>query len=407
EPLTQQVHADQHIEPPQSQMSQNLSPLQRVDVRVHVSDIHAIGSEVIGQILGHPLRERGDQDALAGVYAHANLLKQVVDLVLRRPHLDLRIGNACRSDDLLDEDTARPFHLVVARSGAYEDDLIVLGLELLERHGPVVQRRRQPKAVFDERELPRAVAIVHGAHLRDGYMALVDDEEKVVREVVEKAIGSLAGGAACKMPRIILDTGAVTDLFHHLDVEERPLFEPLRLEKPAIVAQHGQSPPKLLLDALDGRLQLLLGRDEDLGGIDREIILLRDGPSGKGLENADLLDLVPPELDAVRDLFGVCREDLDDIPAHAKRAGLEVGVVAYVVDVDELVQQLIASDLRARPHLHDLGLVLVGRAEAIDAGYTRHHDDSPPPRYELARCSEAQPIDPIVDRHVLLDVRIG
>src|SRR5690606_37838184 len=26
---------------------------------------------------------------------------------------------------------------------------------------------------------------------------------------------------------------------------------------------------------------------------------------------------------------------------------------------------------------------------------------------ERARCSEAQPIDPIVDRHVLLDVRIG
>src|SRR5690606_19649869 len=174
EPLTQQVHADQHIEPPQSQISQNLYPLQRVDVRVHVSDIHAIGSEVIGQILGHPLRERGDQNALAGVYAHANLLEQVVDLVLRRPHLDLRIGNACRSDDLLDEDTARLLHLVVAWTGAYEEDLVVLGLELLELHGPVVQRRRQPKAVFDDCELPRAAANVHGAHPRDSYMTLVD-----------------------------------------------------------------------------------------------------------------------------------------------------------------------------------------------------------------------------------------
>ena len=60
--------------------------------------------------------------------------------------------------------------------------------ELVEAQRPVVERRRQPEAVLDERLLARAVALVHAADLRHRLVRLVDEEQEVVREVVEQRV---------------------------------------------------------------------------------------------------------------------------------------------------------------------------------------------------------------------------
>ena len=58
--------------------------------------------------------------------------------------------------------------------------------ELVEAQRPVVERRREPEAEVDERLLARAVALVHAADLRHGLVRLVDEDDEVVREVVEQ-----------------------------------------------------------------------------------------------------------------------------------------------------------------------------------------------------------------------------
>ena len=59
------------------------------------------------------------------------------------------------------------------------------------------------------------------------------------------------------------------------------------------------------------------------------------------------LDLVAEQLDAVGELL-VGRPDLDGVAADAELAALEGDVVALVLDVDELQEQVVAVD-RSRP----------------------------------------------------------
>jgi hypothetical protein len=72
--------------------------------------------------------------------------------------------------------------------------------------------------------------MVHAAHLRHGLMAFVDDQQRIVGEVIEQCRWRLAGGAAGEMPGVVLDAVAVADLLHHLEIEHGPLMQALRLE---------------------------------------------------------------------------------------------------------------------------------------------------------------------------------
>jgi hypothetical protein len=118
----------------------------------------------------------------------------------------------------------------------------------------------------------------------------------------------------------------------------------------------------------------------------------------------DRLDLVAEEDGAVGGL-GVGREHLERLAAHAERAAAERLVVARVHVVDELAQDLVAVDHLALLQQRDLGVVLLRRAEAVDAGHRRHHDHVAA-REQRARGRVAKPVDLLVDRRVLLDVQV-
>ena len=154
---------------------------------------------------------------------------------LHRPDLDRRIDQAGRPDDLLDDDAAAPCDSSYGPGRRRdEDDLADALLPLLEVQRPVVERRRQAEAVRDQHFLARAVAVVHAADLRHGLVALVDDDQRVVRQVVEQRRRRLARRAAGQVPRVVLDAVAVADLLDHLEIEHRPLVQPLRLEQPCL-----------------------------------------------------------------------------------------------------------------------------------------------------------------------------
>ena len=68
-------------------------------------------------------------------------------------------------------------------------------------------------------------------------MTLVDDQQRILRQVVEQARRRLAGAATGQVARVVLDAGAIADLHHHLEIERRALLEPLCLEQLAVGAQ--------------------------------------------------------------------------------------------------------------------------------------------------------------------------
>ena len=151
---------------------------------MQVADLDADLREVVGQVLRHLLRQRRDEHALVALDADLDLGEQVVDLALERPDLDLRVEEARRADDLL-RDLLGLLELVLARRRRDVDDLVDARGELLEGQRAVVEGRRQPEAVLDERDLAAAVAGVHRVELRQRHMRLIHDDEEVLGEVVE------------------------------------------------------------------------------------------------------------------------------------------------------------------------------------------------------------------------------
>ena len=80
EPLAQKIDADEHIDLAGAQAAQDFHPLDRVDFGVDVAHLDAEIAQVIGEVLGGALGQRGDEHALAHADAQPRLLDQIVDL---------------------------------------------------------------------------------------------------------------------------------------------------------------------------------------------------------------------------------------------------------------------------------------------------------------------------------------
>ena len=151
---------------------------------MHVIDLNARVEQMVGQVLGHALGQRGHQHALLAGNALANLVLKIVNLAANWTHVNLGGEQASRTNNLLHIVLAHP-QLVVARRGRNIDKLGYPCLKLIETKRAVIERRGQAKTVFHQRHLTRAVTFVHAANLRHRHMALIDDAEHILGKVID------------------------------------------------------------------------------------------------------------------------------------------------------------------------------------------------------------------------------
>ena len=207
------------------------------------------------------------------------------------------------------------------------------------------------------------------------------------------------------MARVILDASAGPDLEHHLDVEIGARLESLRFEQLVRCAQIRQSLHQLLANegnrALDGRPRC----HEMLGGIDRGLLQIRDRISSQRINLADPLYLVAPHLDA-HALLLVGRQNFDRIAAHPERPALQSHVVARVLDLHQRTENVVAGDLLAFGQRHHLLAVAARISQPVNRRHRRHDDDVVALHQARGR-AQTQPVDVLVDRRILFDVRIG
>ena len=269
--LAQQVDANQHVDLAGAQVAQDLDAVQRGGVRVHVVDLDAGVEQVVGEVLGHALGERGDKHALMAGGADLYLVQQIIDLTAHGAHVDLGIEQAGGANDLLHVVLAHA-QLVVARRGRDVDELRDARLELVEAKRAVVQGGRQAETVLDQRDLARAVALVHAADLRHGDVALIDDANHVLGEVVDERERGLAGLAAVQVARVVLDAVGEAHGLEHLQVVVRALLQALGLQELVLRLEFRHAVLQLFLDGLEG------GRDLGFLGD-----VVRGGPHGDGV----------------------------------------------------------------------------------------------------------------------------
>ena len=360
---------------------------------MEVARLHARLEQVVGQVLGHLLRQRRDEDTLADLFAAADLVQQVVDLVARLAQLDLRVDQEGRADQLFADDR-RVAQLERAGRRRHEHELRNLPEELVEAQRPVVECRRQTEAVVDERLLARAVAFVHPADLRDGLVRLVHEDDEVVREVVQQRERMRPRRAAFEDAGVVLDAVAEAELLEHLEVVLRALPEPVGLEHLVLGLELAQPLLELVLDLVDCALDRRLRRDVLGRRPDGEIVELRVDLAAQRIEVRDLLDLVAEERHAVRRLL-VRGLDLDNVALDAKAPAAENRVVADVLRVDQLAQEQIAVVLLVQLEVDHPIAPLLRRAQAVDAR-DRGDDDHVAPREQRRGRVEAKARDVVV-----------
>ena len=399
--LAQQVDAHQHVEFAGAQTLDQLDAVEGVHVGVQVLHLHVHLPQVLGQTLGHALGEGGHQHAPALCGDRANLAQQIVHLIPRRAHDDLRVDQAGGADDLLHH-LLRALQLVGAGGGGDVDDLVHLLLELVELQRAVVVGGGQAEAVVHQRLLAGEVAVVHGADLGDGHVALVHQDQQVLGEVVQQRERRLAALTAVEVAGVVLDAVAVADLPQHFDVVARALLQALGLQQPVVGLEVCKAVAQVVFDLGDAALQLVLGDGVVAGGEEDDVGHVPQHPSGDDLDFGDALDLVAEKLHAHRLLLAGGGDDLYNIAPDVEGAALGLEVVAGILNLHQAVQQLLDLHLHALAQGHGQILVLRGVAQAVDAA-DRGHDDHVPALRQPAGGAVAHAVDLVVDGAVLLD----
>src|SRR2546427_1473551 len=322
--FAQEIDADQHVEYAAAEVAQNAHPLERLDFRMQIAAAHAHFAEIFGEVLRHAFGERRDQDALDLLGASVNLLEQVIDLALHRAHLDFRIDQARGANHLLYDDAGRARQFVGTGSGGHIDHLIGAMLELLEIERAIIQSGGHAKTEVDQSLLAGAVAMIHPAHLRNGLVRFVHEQQIVLRHVIEQSGRRFAGKAARHVTGVILDAVAVSDGAHHLHVEHGPLPHALRFDIFALLFEFRFPPRQFFENAADGALFLFRGQDVvRLGIYGQSRERLAADFAGQRIDGAQTIDLIAPHLDAKGVIF-VGRMNFDHVPADAKRAPAQV-----------------------------------------------------------------------------------
>ena len=127
--------------------------------------------------------------------------------------------------------------------------------------------------MLDEDVLAAAIAFELAVQLRDGDVALVDDEQEVVGEVVEQGEWGLSEIPPVDVHRVVLDAAAVADLSHHLQVVLGAHPQALGFQQLALALEAGEPLLQLGLDLDHRRGQPLGAGDvmrggEDLGAVE-------------------------------------------------------------------------------------------------------------------------------------------
>ncbi len=154
----------------------------------------------------------------------------------------------------------------------------------------------------------------------------------------------------------------------------------------------------------DGALDDVVAGDVVRGGVDGHVLHLVAHLAGHDVEGHDAVDGVAEHLDAER-LLLVGRVDLHRVAPRPEGAAHEVHVVAGVLQVDESAQHGALVHLFADLHAEDAVAVLVGRAQAVDAGHRGDHDHVAPHEEGRGR-GVTQTVDLVVDGRVLLNVGV-
>ena len=208
------------------------------------------------------------------------------------------------------------------------------------------------------------------------------------------------------MAGIVFDAVAEAHFLHHLEIELGAHLEALGFEEFALRLEFGEAPVEFGADGAERAAEFVLRGDELFGGKNGQTGQRFRDMAGQRFDNADAVDVVAEEFHADGGFVHVGRVNLDHIAAHAEFAAGEGDVVAFVEQVDEAAEELLAGQVGPGLEGQEHFAVVLRRAQSIDARDAGHDEDVAAGE-ERAGGGEAEAFDLLVDGGVLFDVGVG
>ena len=170
---------------------------------------HIIVEKVFCQLFRHTFRKCRYKYPFFFFDTQLNFFHQVVNLIETRAYFNNRIKQTGRADHLFYNDPFRLYQLIFCRGSTDINHLFCHLLKFFKFQRAVVHCGRQSEPIFYQIDFTGTVASIHGANLRHAYMTFVNNQQKVIREEIEKAIRTGAGSATVEITGIILNAGTV------------------------------------------------------------------------------------------------------------------------------------------------------------------------------------------------------
>ena len=237
-------------------------------------------------------------------------------------------------------------------------------------------------------------------------MALVYEQQEILREVIQQGKRRGAGRSAGQDAGIVLDSRAYADLLEHLHIVMGALLYALGLQQLALTAEVLQPLLELALQLGHGAAQLIAVHYIMRGGIYRGVAQVGYQLAGEGVDLGHAVYLVAKEFHPDNAVGAGRGEYLYDISAHAELVADKVDIIALILELDQLTDQLVAGLGHPRTQ-RDHHITVINRvAQRINAGH-RRNDDNVAALGQRQRSAVAQFIYLVVYGGVLLDIGIA
>ena len=344
---------------------------------MHVADFDSRLLQISGKILRHLLGQGGDQNPLLPGGPLADLLHQIVDLPFHRLNKNLRIHQTGGPDDLLHH-LAAALLFKVPRCGADKNRLMHMGIELVKVQRPVIVSAGQPEAVIDQHFFSGEISPIHPPYLGQRHMGFVHKQQKIVREIIQQGAGSRAGFPAGQHPGVVFNAFAHTDFRQHLDIIPGTLEDSLSLQQLPFFFEPLHPLVQLRLNIRNGHLHLFSGHDIMGSWVNRHMLHHALELARKGMDFTDPVDLIAEKFHPDHRIIGISGIYLHYVSPHPEFVADEVDVVAFILQIHQLGQQLVPGFHHARPQGNHHAAVIDGIAQAVNTGYTGDDDYIPP-----------------------------
>ena len=220
--------------------------------------------------------------------------------------------------------------------------------------------------MFDQHRFSGAVALVHPTDLRQRGVRLIDDEQIVLGEEIEKGVRTRACRASREMAGVVFDTRAEAHFLHHFQVVLGAHFDALGFEQLALRLEPGDAPAQFLADGQQGGPQIFGGRHELFGRVNPHRLERLGFFARQGLEARQPLDFVAEEFHPQR-ILPPGRAQFHRVAAHAELAADKFNVVARILKIHKPAQEMVARHFFADADGDHHRLVIFLAADAVDA----------------------------------------